>query len=59
MAEAQAAGYRALVLDTLPTMGEAIALYRSAGFAETDPYTANPVPGALYFRKSLAPEPRE
>jgi ribosomal protein S18 acetylase RimI-like enzyme len=57
--EAQAAGYRELVLDTLPSMGEAIALYGSAGFAETGPYTADPVPGALYFRKPLTPEPRE
>jgi ribosomal protein S18 acetylase RimI-like enzyme len=55
VAEASAAGYRELVLDTLPVIGEAIALYRSAGFAETDPYTFNPVPGALYFRMALAP----
>jgi ribosomal protein S18 acetylase RimI-like enzyme len=59
VAEAAAAGYRDLVLDTLPVMGEAIALYRAAGFAETGPYTFNPVPGALYFRRPLAPEPRE
>ena len=59
VAEATAAGYRALVLDTLPVMGEAIALYRSAGFAETAPYTFNPVPGALYFRKELTPAAHE
>jgi ribosomal protein S18 acetylase RimI-like enzyme len=59
MAEAAAAGYRELVLDTLPVMGEAIALYRSAGFVETGPYTVNPVPGALYFRRPLADTPRE
>ena len=53
VAEAAAAGYRDLVLDTLPVMGEAIALYRAAGFAETGPYTFNPVPGALYFRRPL------
>jgi ribosomal protein S18 acetylase RimI-like enzyme len=57
VAEAAAAGYRELVLDTLPVMGEAIALYRSAGFAETGPSTVNPVPRALYFRKPLAPNP--
>jgi ribosomal protein S18 acetylase RimI-like enzyme len=59
VAEATAAGYPALVLDTLPAMGEAIALYRSAGFAQTAPYTFNPVPGALYFRKELAPAAHE
>jgi len=52
-AEAVAAGYRAMVLDTLPVMSEAIGLYRSAGFVETEPYTFNPVPGAMYFRKAL------
>jgi ribosomal protein S18 acetylase RimI-like enzyme len=59
VAAAAAVGYRELVLDTLPVMGEAIALYRSAGFAETGPYTFNPVPGALYFRRPLVAEPRE
>ncbi|HKB06486.1 MAG TPA: GNAT family N-acetyltransferase [Gemmataceae bacterium] len=59
MAEAAAAGYRELVLDTLPVMGEAIALYRSAGFVETGAYTFNPVPGALYFRRPLADTTRE
>jgi ribosomal protein S18 acetylase RimI-like enzyme len=59
VAEAAAAGYRELVLDTLPAMGEAIALYRATGFAETGPYTFNPVPGALYFRRPLTDTPRE
>jgi ribosomal protein S18 acetylase RimI-like enzyme len=52
--EAAVAGYSQMVLDTLPVMGEAIGLYRSAGFIEIEPYTYNPVPGALYFRKVLA-----
>ena len=52
-AEAVAAGYREMVLDTLPTMREAIAMYHAAGFVETEPYTFNPVQGAMYFRKSL------
>jgi putative acetyltransferase len=51
--EAVAAGYGEMVLDTLPTMREAIDMYRSAGFVETEPYTFNPVQGAMYFRKSL------
>ena len=51
--EAVATGYREMVLDTLPLMAAAIGLYRSAGFVETQPYTYNPVPGAVYFRKAL------
>ena len=51
--EAIAAGYHEMVLDTLPVMREAIAMYRSAGFVDTEPYTFNPVQGAMYFRKSL------
>jgi putative acetyltransferase len=52
--EAAIAGYSEMVLDTLPVMRDAIGLYRSAGFVETKPYTYNPVPGAMYFRKVLA-----
>ena len=48
-AEAVAAGYREMVLDTLPMMPRAIGMYRSAGFVETEPYTFNPVPGAMYI----------
>ncbi len=46
--------YESVVLDTLPSMREAIALYRSLGFRERGPYCANPTPGALYFELSLS-----
>ena len=39
LAEAERIGYREIRLDTLPTMTEAITLYRRAGFEPTDPYT--------------------
>src|SRR5215203_3707100 len=42
MREAATVGYRRICLDTLPTMTGAIALYRSLGFAEIEPYYENP-----------------
>ena len=53
LAEARAIGYAGMRLDTLPSMKEAIPLYRSLGFAEIAPYYANPVPGALFMERAL------
>ena len=42
-------GYARVLLDTLPELAPAIALYRDLGFRETAPYLASPTPGALCF----------
>jgi ribosomal protein S18 acetylase RimI-like enzyme len=46
-------GCSRLLLDSLPAMGAAIALYRALGFRETAPYLAQPTPGALCFELRL------
>jgi len=47
--EARKRHYTRVVLDTLPKLEPAIALYRDLGFRETGPYLASPTPGAICF----------
>ena len=53
MHQAVSAGYEEMLLDTLSDMAAARELYASLGFASTDPYYFNPLPGAHYFRADL------
>ncbi|MGI5908066.1 MAG: GNAT family N-acetyltransferase [Christensenellales bacterium] len=47
--DAAACGYRELVLDTLPRLTGATALYEKLGFRPVAPYYDNPIPDALFF----------
>jgi putative acetyltransferase len=52
--EARRRGYARLVLDTLPKLTSAIALYRALGFRDTAPYLETPTPGALCLELRLS-----
>jgi ribosomal protein S18 acetylase RimI-like enzyme len=51
---AERAGYRRMVLDTLPEMAGALALYREHGFVETARYWDNPIERSIYLERPLA-----
>jgi ribosomal protein S18 acetylase RimI-like enzyme len=51
--EARLEGYRRVLLDTLPMMTQAQALYRSMGFTEIAAYCNNPIAGTLYMALQL------
>ena len=47
--KAKELGYKKMQLDTLETMKEAIALYKSMGFKVIAPYRFNPLDGVVYM----------
>lgn len=51
--EARRIGHRSMRLDTLPSMGTAIALYERLGFRPVAPYRYNPVEGAMFMELDL------
>ena len=54
--QATAAGYSDLLLDTLPYMTAAQAIYQALGFSSIPPYWDNVVPGIVCFGKRLQPD---
>ncbi len=53
IAEARAIGYTKMRLDSLLSLKEAAALYRSLGFIEVPPYRYNPLPDAVFMEIGL------
>ena len=53
LGEAARLGYREIRLDTLPTMTEAIAMYRRHGFAPIAPYYQGAPGGTLFLARAL------
>ena len=51
--DARHAGYREMVLDTLPIMTGACGLYERMGFVPTEKYNDNPLPYAIYMKLTL------
>lgn len=47
-------GYSNMLLDSLPTMHRAMALYRQLGFSPVEPYYDTPVEGTQFFGLKLA-----
>jgi len=57
--KARKIGYTRMLLDTVPSMKNAIKLYESLGFKTIDPYCYNPIEGAIFMALDLQSISRE
>jgi ribosomal protein S18 acetylase RimI-like enzyme len=55
---AEQIGYAEIRLDTLPSMAQALDLYRALGFEAIAPYYKTPVLGTVFLRRKLQPKTR-
>lgn len=53
IAAARAAGHAEMRLDSLPSMGDAVALYRRLGFTDIPPYYETPITGTVFLALDL------
>lgn len=53
VAEGRQIGYASMRLDTLPTMRDALGLYRRLGFRDIPAYRYNPIPGTVFLELTL------
>lgn len=53
ISEAKNKGYSRILLDTVPSMNEAINLYTGLGFERVESYRHNPIEGAVYMALNL------
>jgi putative acetyltransferase len=54
--EGRRAGYRSMRLDSLPSMKNALTLYRGLGFRDIAPYRDNPIEGTAFLELRLTAE---
>lgn len=47
-------GYRSIKLDSVESLGKALALYRKFGFVNTAPYRYNPFPDAVFMERPVS-----
>lgn len=57
MEAAEEKGYAGVVLDTLERLSAANRLYSRLGFNQCAPYYENPLPGVIYWYKTLSRDP--